>query len=148
MSGLFAELCDVIEPLCCLGPWYGVDPGLYGHNPDAPAIWSLTCHQCLHHGPPDVDDAGIWCEACGAVFWVDPQKSTGEVVPRRQVVQDATWARVLSRRYVIRDLEALKAAYAEAKARHREHIAELVRDVQEAQTQHPQHEEPGDVSGS
>jgi hypothetical protein len=143
MPGLFETICDVIEPLVCIGPWYDVRPTLYGRNPDIPPVWALTCHRCLHHGPPALVESGftcaaITCEACGGPFWRASHQPTREPVARRQIVQDAAWARQLSRVYVIRDLEALKAAYRHAKAQDRERMARLMRPRTEGKTERPQ----------
>jgi hypothetical protein len=146
MNSLFAEICDIIEPMIGLGSWHGVPPELHGGDPVRASILALGCPACLHYGPPDITKEAYLCEYCGAELahrypevvphqwrWPEP-----EPVPRLDYVQNTAWAQRHRRVYRIKDLGALKAAFLEARAKHRERLVRPMRSSVEAETERPQ----------
>jgi hypothetical protein len=62
------RLFDPLAPRLDLGEGYGLLPDVEAGDAIRAHLWTLTCHACVHHGPPDLHPDAIVCEACGAVF--------------------------------------------------------------------------------
>jgi hypothetical protein len=59
---------DPLAPRLALGEGSSWLPDVEAGDAIQVHLWTLTCHVCVHRGPPDLHPDAIVCEACGAVF--------------------------------------------------------------------------------